>query len=138
MDTPLGFVWQSWILKSSAKFAFDSIRVHLISTRVSCDYTLRFTQSLFILGVFLHVLADTLGSVGVIVSSLLIEQFGLFIADPVCSLFIAVLIFLSVIPLLKDSSLVLLQRTPVEIEKSLSYILSKVRFIQLFWCTSGT
>ena len=94
--------------------------------------TLRFTQSLFILGVFLHVLADTLGSVGVIVSSLLIEQFGLFIADPVCSLFIAVLIFLSVIPLLKDSSLVLLQRTPVEIEKSLSYILSKVRFIQLF------
>ena len=132
MDTPLGFVWQSWILKSSAKFAFDSIRVHLISTHVSCDYTLRFTQSLFILGVFLHVLADTLGSVGVIVSSLLIEQFGLFIADPVCSLFIAVLIFLSVIPLLKDSSLVLLQRTPVEIEKSLSYILSKVRFIQLF------
>ena len=132
MDTPLGFVWQSWILKSSAKFAFDSIWVHLISTHVSRDYTLRFTQSLFILGVFLHVLADTLGSVGVIVSSLLIEQFGLFIADPVCSLFIAVLIFLSVIPLLKDSSLVLLQRTPVEIEKSLSYILSKVRFIQLF------
>lgn len=27
-------------------------------------------------GVFLHVLADTLGSVGVIISSILIEQFG--------------------------------------------------------------
>ena len=27
-------------------------------------------------GVFLHVLADTLGSVGVIISSVLIEQFG--------------------------------------------------------------
>ena len=28
-------------------------------------------------GVFLHILADTLGSVGVIISSLLIEKYGL-------------------------------------------------------------
>ena len=55
-------------------------------------------------GVFLHILADTLGSVGVIISSLLIEYYSLFIADPICSLFIAVLIFLSVIPLLLKST----------------------------------
>ncbi|TRY91874.1 hypothetical protein DNTS_017673 [Danionella cerebrum] len=54
-------------------------------------------------GVFLHVLADTLGSVGVIISTVLIKQFGWLIADPICSLFIATLIFLSVIPLLKDA-----------------------------------
>ncbi|KAK3744107.1 hypothetical protein QZH41_016800 [Actinostola sp. cb2023] len=76
--------------------------------------------------VFLHVVADTLGSVGVIVSSLLIEHFGLFIADPVCSLFIATMIFLSVLPLLRESSLVLLQTTPLEIDKSLSHVLNKV------------
>jgi len=76
--------------------------------------------------VFLHVVADTLGSVGVIVSSILIERFGLFIADPVCSLFIATMIFLSVLPLLKESSYVLLQRTPIDIEKPLSQILNKV------------
>lgn len=43
-------------------------------------------------GVFLHILADTLGSVGVIISSLLIYYFGWMIADPVCSMFIAVLV----------------------------------------------
>jgi zinc transporter 5/7 len=72
------------------------------------------------------VVADTLGSVGVILSSILIERFGLYIADPVCSLFIATMIFLSVLPLLKESSLVLLQRTPVDIEKALSNVLNKV------------
>ncbi|EDO34617.1 predicted protein, partial [Nematostella vectensis] len=77
-------------------------------------------------GVFLHVVADTLGSVGVIASSILIDQFGLFIADPVCSLFIASLIFLSVLPLLKESSLVLLQRTPLDMEKSLTGALNKI------------
>jgi len=49
-------------------------------------------ESLFSSGVFLHILADTLGSVGVIISSALIHQFGWMIADPVCSMFIAVLI----------------------------------------------
>jgi Co/Zn/Cd efflux system component len=46
-------------------------------------------------GVFLHILADTLGSVGVIVSAILMQMFGWMIADPVCSIFIAVLIALS-------------------------------------------
>ncbi|CAN7942695.1 unnamed protein product, partial [Ixodes hexagonus] len=78
-------------------------------------------------GVFLHIVADTLGSVGVIVSSVLIDQFGLLIADPVCSLFIAVLIFLSVLPLLKHSSMILVLRSPLELQdKQLSTALAKV------------
>lgn len=63
-------------------------------------------------GVFLHVLADTMGSIGVIISSLLIQQFGWLVADPICSLFISILIFISVLPLLKDSADVLLLATP--------------------------
>ena len=59
-------------------------------------------------GIFLHVLADTLGSVAVIISSLLIQQFGWLIADPICSLFLAGLIFMSVLPFLRQSSRVLL------------------------------
>ncbi|XP_070381436.1 zinc transporter 7 isoform X2 [Dermacentor albipictus] len=43
-------------------------------------------------GVFLHILADTLGSVGVIVSAILMNQFGWLVADPICSMFIATLI----------------------------------------------
>ncbi|XP_063580204.1 proton-coupled zinc antiporter SLC30A5 isoform X7 [Pongo abelii] len=77
-------------------------------------------------GVFLHVLADTLGSIGVIVSTILIEQFGWFIADPLCSLFIAILIFLSVVPLIKDACQVLLLRLPPEYEKELHIALEKV------------
>ncbi len=65
-------------------------------------------------GVFLHILADTLGSVGVIASSVLIERYSLFVADPVCSLFIAVTIFASVLPLLRDSARALLLLLPDE------------------------
>uniref|UniRef100_A0A672JM13 Zinc transporter n=1 Tax=Salarias fasciatus TaxID=181472 RepID=A0A672JM13_SALFA len=81
-------------------------------------------------GVFLHVLADTLGSVGVIISTILIRQFGWLIADPICSLFIATLIFLSVIPLLKDACEVLLLRTPPEHEKDLNGALEKIEKIE--------
>lgn len=80
-------------------------------------------------GVFLHILADTLGSIGVISSSLLIEHFDYYIADPICSLFISVLIFLSVLPLLKHSSLVLLLRVPRKIEKEIFTALNKVMSI---------
>lgn len=81
-------------------------------------------------GVFLHVLADTLGSVGVIISTILIRQFGWLIADPICSLFIASLIFLSVLPLLKDACEVLLLRTPHEHEKDLNAALEKIEKIE--------
>uniref|UniRef100_A0A673NGE1 Zinc transporter n=1 Tax=Sinocyclocheilus rhinocerous TaxID=307959 RepID=A0A673NGE1_9TELE len=81
-------------------------------------------------GVFLHVLADTLGSVGVIISTILIRQFGWLIADPICSLFIATLIFLSVIPLLKDACEVLLLRMPPQHEKELNFALEKIQKIE--------
>ncbi|EDV26516.1 uncharacterized protein TRIADDRAFT_22061, partial [Trichoplax adhaerens] len=77
-------------------------------------------------GVFLHVLADTLGSVGVIVSSLLIQTFGWLIADPICSLLISILIFMSVLPLLRQSISVLLLRVPFGHEQKLSNLLKQV------------
>ncbi|KAI9018597.1 cation efflux family-domain-containing protein [Phycomyces nitens] len=59
-------------------------------------------------GVFLHIMADTLGSVGVIVSTLLIQWFGWTGFDPIASMFIAVLIILSVLPLIRQSAAVLM------------------------------
>ncbi|KAJ4492656.1 cation efflux family-domain-containing protein [Lentinula edodes] len=58
-------------------------------------------------GVFLHVMADTLGSVGVIISTLLIQFYGWTGFDPIASLFIAILIAASVIPLVLDTGKVL-------------------------------
>ena len=77
-------------------------------------------------GVFLHVLADTLGSVGVIISSILIENFGWNISDPICSIFIASMILLSVLPLLKETALILLLRTPLDMEDDIINALEKV------------
>ncbi|OJT09647.1 hypothetical protein TRAPUB_13900 [Trametes pubescens] len=58
-------------------------------------------------GVFLHVMADTLGSVGVIISTLLIQLYGWTGFDPIASLFIAILIAASVVPLVIDTGKVL-------------------------------
>lgn len=59
------------------------------------------------MGVYLHVMADTLGSVGVIISTLLIGQFGWTGFDPIASLFIAFMIVGSVIPLVLESGRIL-------------------------------
>lgn len=77
-------------------------------------------------GVFLHILADTLGSVGVIISAILMQTFGWMIADPICSIFIALLIALSVLSLIKESVMVLMQRQPVSLDRSLPQCYQKV------------
>lgn len=59
------------------------------------------------MGVYLHVMADTLGSVGVIISTLLISYYGWTGFDPIASLFIALLITLSVIPLVVEAGKIL-------------------------------
>ncbi|KAK9107944.1 hypothetical protein Syun_023955 [Stephania yunnanensis] len=77
-------------------------------------------------GIFLHVLADTLGSVGVVISTLLIQYKGWLVADPACSIFISVLIVSSVIPLLRNSAEILLQRVPRAHEQDLKLALNDV------------
>jgi zinc transporter 5/7 len=78
-------------------------------------------------GIFLHILADTLGSFGVIVSSVLIQFKGWHISDPICSIFISVLILLAVVPLLQDSAAVLLCRVPYEFESALDAALLSIK-----------
>lgn len=77
-------------------------------------------------GVFLHILADTLGSVGVIISAVLMQMFGWMIADPICSMFIAILIALSVLALIKDSVVILMQRQPYSLDNVLPQCYQKV------------
>lgn len=66
-------------------------------------------------GVFLHVLGDALGNVGVIATALFIwltDFSWRFYADPVISLVITGIIFSSALPLVKSASLILLQGVP--------------------------
>ncbi|KAK6191957.1 hypothetical protein SNE40_003523 [Patella caerulea] len=70
-------------------------------------------------GVFLHVLGDALGSVIVVISSLVIwfgEGEWKYYVDPVMSICMVVIILGTSIPLLKDSSSILLQTVPSHIE----------------------
>jgi zinc transporter 5/7 len=69
-------------------------------------------------GIFLHVLADALGSVAVIFSTLLIKYDGWSGWDPLASCGIAILIFLASIPLIKSSGSKLLLGLPNEVEYS--------------------
>lgn len=68
-------------------------------------------------GVFLHVLADTLGSVGVIFSSVLVKYYGMYIADPICSFIISLMILASGIPFIQMTASNLILKTPANIKK---------------------
>eukprot|EP00042_Codosiga_hollandica_P049648 m.580900 g.580900 ORF g.580900 m.580900 type:complete len:362 (+) comp57932_c0_seq2:77-1162(+) len=104
------------------------------------------SNKLILDGVFLHILADTLGSVGVIVSSLLVHQYEWMIADPICSIFIAVLIFISVIPLLKGTVAILMERTPEHLVTGQDKLLHRLQTINgvvnyrdpHFWSIAGS
>jgi len=62
--------------------------------------------------VSLHVLADLLGSVGVVISTLLLKFFGVVSGDAICSFTISLMILRSVLPLLKSTADDLLLVTP--------------------------
>lgn len=78
-------------------------------------------------GVFLHVLGDALGNVGVIASGLFIwfsTAGWRFYSDPAISFLITIIIFHSALPLVKSASFILLQGVPSavpldEVHKSL-------------------
>uniref|UniRef100_A0A4W3JQ52 Zinc transporter n=1 Tax=Callorhinchus milii TaxID=7868 RepID=A0A4W3JQ52_CALMI len=123
IDTDMLTVRVSWLFRKTSAIATDPSACSALKSNIrKCTFS--------VVGVFLHVLADTMGSIGVIISSLLIRQFGWLVADPICSLCIAVLIFLSVIPLMNDACQVLLLRTPPEEEKELSNALNKIQKVE--------
>jgi zinc transporter 5/7 len=77
-------------------------------------------------GIFLHVLADTMGSAAVIVSTILIHYLGWPGWDPLASCIIAVLIFLSSLPLVSSCAKRLLLTVPADTEYQLRETLSGV------------
>jgi cobalt-zinc-cadmium efflux system protein len=67
-------------------------------------------------GAWLHVMGDMLGSVAAIAAGLLIIGFGWYWADPICSIFISVVIIVSALRLIMESVNVLLEGTPKHID----------------------
>jgi cobalt-zinc-cadmium efflux system protein len=75
-------------------------------------------ESLNVKGAFLHVVADTLGSVGAISAGVIMFFTEWYLIDPLISMMIGVLIFYSSGRLVRDSMNVLLEGVPSHIELS--------------------
>ena len=74
------------------------------------------TENLNTRGAFLHVIGDMLGSVGAIAAALIMLATGWYLADPLLSAGIGVLILFSSVRLLRESLEVLLEGTPSSID----------------------
>ena len=81
-------------------------------------------------GIYLHILADALGSVSVVVSTILIQLTGWSGWDPIASFMIAVLIFASTVPLVSSTTKILLLSLNSDIEYNLRDILAGVSNIR--------
>lgn len=78
-------------------------------------------------GVFYHVLADLLGSVGVITSTLIVQYTGFVRADAVCSLAVSCLVMFAATALLRDTAAVLLLRHPPTMTLSFDQVRKRVQ-----------
>jgi cobalt-zinc-cadmium efflux system protein len=73
-------------------------------------------NNLNIRGAWLHVFSDMLGSIGAVISGLLIYFFGWNFADSIASIFISALVSYSAIHLVLETLRVLMEHTPTHID----------------------
>jgi cobalt-zinc-cadmium efflux system protein len=76
----------------------------------------RHTSDLNVKSAFLHALGDAIASVGVITGGVIILFTGYFIADPLISVFIGIIILVGSLRLIKEASHILLEGTPRHID----------------------
>lgn len=101
-------------------------------------------DSLNVRGIFLHLVADALGSVGAISAGVVMVTTGWLLADPIASVFIGVLVLVSSWRLLRESLGVLLEAVPPhmdanEIEAALKGVagVEGVHDLHVWTVTSG-
>ena len=89
--------------------AFGGLVINLVALRILNSGK---NESLNVRGAWLHVLTDTLGSVGAIIGGVLVWMFGWYWADPAVSVLIALLVIYSSWALLEETVAVLMEGTP--------------------------
>lgn len=73
-------------------------------------------ENLNVRSAFLHVIGDLLGSVGAIIAAILIMSFNWYIADPIASMIVSVLVLYSGWNVLKESVNILMEAKPSNID----------------------
>jgi len=101
-------------------------------------------ESLNVRGAYFHVLGDLLGSIGALAAGTIIMTTGWYLADPVISIGIALLILIGAWRLLRESTDVLLEATPrhislAEVERQISTVpgVDEVHDLHVWTVTSG-
>ncbi|MCG7339967.1 CDF family zinc efflux transporter CzrB [Staphylococcus sp. ACRSN] len=87
-------------------------------------------------GAFLHVLGDLLGSIGAIIAAILIWTFGWYVADPIASIVVSILIIKSSWGITKSSINILMEGTPsnVDLNKVIESIKSEPQIQSVHDC----
>ena len=90
-------------------------------------------RDLGMLGVLTHVIGDAINNIGVIIAAVIIWQTSSearFYADPAASMFIALMILLTALPLVKNSGNILLQSAPRGVDlDDVKHDIEKVRIL---------
>lgn len=88
-------------------------------------------QNLNVRGAYLHVLSDTLSSVGVVIAGILIVVTGNYIFDPIISAIIGLFILVGSLRLIRESAHILMEATPSNIDlEKLSKDIQKMKGVK--------
>ena len=105
-------------------FFFHEHHDHHHHEHGACDHHQHENENMY--GVFLHVLADCLGSVGVIISSMLVKYYGLYVADPICSFIISLMILASSVPFIQMTASTLMLKPSASLVRRLGKARGKI------------
>jgi cobalt-zinc-cadmium efflux system protein len=104
---PAEILTQPMLVTAIAGVAVNGINAFFLHNHAGQDLNVR--------GAFLHLLADAISCLGVLVAAIAISQFHWLLADSIVSVMIALLIFAGAIPLLAQSLSILLEQAPADI-----------------------
>ncbi len=115
-----GIVWQAWERMLSPApvqgLLMGAVACAGLIANLLIIWLLRGSNDLNIRSAFLHVAGDTISSVLVIAAAAWIALTGQVLADPVLSIAIAVMIAVSAAGILRETTAILLQFTPADVD----------------------
>lgn len=110
LSSPPQVIGQGMMIISTIGLIINIIVAYILHSKGSTE------DNLNVKSAFLHVIGDLLGSVGAIIAAILIMLFGWYIADPIASMIVSVLVLYSGWNVLKDSVNILMEAKPSNID----------------------
>lgn len=110
LSTPPQVIGKGMMLISVIGLIVNIIVAYILHSQGSTE------ENLNVRSAFLHVIGDLLGSVGAIIAAILIMSFGWYIADPIASMVVSLLVLYSGWNVLRESVNILMEAKPSSID----------------------